>query len=348
MKLATKFGILTVLLTITGGAHATCNLTADMAAVSVQQNQGQGSFTCSTVSLSDGTQAIDLLAAGKILVTTDSGGSKVLNWEIQGADPGKTYPMALVRVKNNGEGASCNYTYDGITTEDSGLGNTAAGPVQTTSGSGTFFCGSLTQVFLPVEEQQAVLPTTTAGVDCIGSISDLTLDEGSIVVAESLDGETVAACSSSVDSGQAYCEDRCVNPPAEPRGESTACLDSVIAATGEFDLELCKPCDTALDLINDNDPLTNPPLHPNDDSPNAGLPMEFCWEKTGSAYSGAGDLSHPDPGNPPQINGQDRTPGTMLKHTAIRQSETSITWFNYCYKTTVTVNGRDYTVTTCR
>jgi len=341
MRLATKFGILADLLIITSGAHAACNLTSDMTAVSVQSNQGQGGFTCTSVNLSDGTQAVDLLSVGKISVTkTTGGGSKTLDWSMQGADPGKTYPLALVRVVNNGEGTSCNYTYDGISTEDSGLGNLAAGPVKIGSGSGTLFCGSLNQVKIPVEEE-VTLPTTTAGVNCTGSISDLTLPDGSIVVAESLDGETVAACSSTADSGQAYCEDRCVNPM--DRGELATCLATAGSGAflgGEFGLNACKPCDTALDLIDRGE---TPPFHPEED----GTPMEFCWEKTASAYSGPGDLSHPVEA-PEYTPGVPRTVGSMLKHTPIRQSETSITWYNYCYKTTVTVNGRDYVVTTCR
>jgi VCBS repeat-containing protein len=194
-----------------------------------------------------------------------------------------------------------------------------------------------------VEEE--VLPVTTAGLECTGDIKvggisifdDPDIAATTVVLAESLDGQTKAACNVT-GSGQSYCEDSCVNP--SDRGESAACLAaSALLGDGQFDLDACKPCDTALDV-------ENPPLHPLDGSEQAGLPMEFCWEKTGSVYEGTGDLS--DPVDPPELNGFPRTEGTMLKHTAIRQSETSITWFNYCYKTSIPINGRYYWVTTCR
>jgi hypothetical protein len=259
----------------------------------------------------------------------DLNGKRLFFWETtEEAD------AVLIKPSN---GNRCVYSYP--TTATSGQYLTPGN--NKTIGDVKICSDGRTGIAEPVVAEDPILPTTTAGVDCTGSISGLTLEEGSLVLAESLDGQTKAACSSSVGTGQAYCEDRCVSP--RDVGETLACTQSV-NANGEYNLAACKPCDTALDLMTDGDDSTNPPLHPIDRTP-----MEFCWEKTNSAYESTGDLA----GTPPDLDGGaaadiPRTPGTMLKHTPIRQSENSTTWFNDCYTTSVPVNGRYYWVTTCR
>ena len=205
----------------------------------------------------------------------------------------------------------------------------------------------------PVAEVGPKLPITTTADSCVATltvagVTDPIVFEGGVVLAESIDGQVKAVCNAEAGDTQAYCEDSCVT--FMDQGESTACLLSAkTLGTGEYGLADCKPCKTALDVMAEGG---NPPLHPFDGSQNEGLPMEFCWEKTGSVYEGPGDLSDPD--DPPQFkdgatgNLVPRTAGTMLKHTAIRQSDYSITWYNKCRKTSIELNGRTYYTTTCR
>jgi hypothetical protein len=178
---------------------------------------------------------------------------------------------------------------------------------------------------------------------CTGTINNAgnLIFEGGVVMAESLDGQEVAVCNAEAGGLQSYCEDSCVN--FRDVGETLNCTGSVDPVTGEYDLTECQPCDTANDVILAGG---NAPVHPI-----TGDAMEFCWEKTGSVYEGTADLVL-DP--PPDLvdtttgNVIPRSANTMLKHAAVRQSGNTITWYNKCYKTKTEVNGRTYTVTTCR
>ena len=310
---------------LTSPAWGACNVDLDVdgnpvtGATSAYELSGQGNISCADLSMSDITSTATL--------NFNSNGTQLDSWEtMEEAD------AVLIKPSN---GNRCVYNYPTIA-----LSGQLLTPGNNKTISDVKICSDgRTGIAEAVVLEEPVLPTTTAGDLCTGEINvggTNILPDGSVVVAESLDGQTKAACSVTAE-GQSYCEDRCVN--FQPRGETLACTTSAIgSALGEYSLDACKPCDTALDVIADGD---NPPLHPVD-----GTPMEFCWEKVNSAYEVGPlvDLA----GEPPAIEGSPRTPGTMLKHTPIRQSEISITWFNACYKVPVAVNGRTYWVTTCR
>jgi hypothetical protein len=316
---------------LTSQAWGACNVDLDeegnpvTGAASAYELSGQGNISCADLNMFDITSTATL--------GFSSDGKQLDTWAT-------TVEADAVLIKPS-NGNRCVYNYPTIAKSGQLLT-----PGSTKSISEVRICSDgRTGIAEPVVVEPEVLPVTTATNSCNGDIlaNGQSLIPGStptLVTAESLDGQFRAACNAA-GTGQSYCEDRCVNP--RDVGESPACLGSLDPLTGEYGLEECQPCDTALDVIAQGG---NPPLHPLDGSPNAGLPMEFCWEKTGSVYEGVGDLS--DPVDPPQINGYDRSAGTMIKHTPIRQSESSTTWFNYCYKTSVAINGRYYWVTTCR
>ena len=315
---------------LTSQAWGACNVELDVdgnpvtGATSAYELSGQGNISCADLSMDDITSTATL--------NFNSNGRQLDSWETtEEAD------AVLIKPSN---GNRCVYNYPTIATSGQLLT-----PGNNKTISDVKICSDgRTGIAEAVVAEEPILPTTTAGNDCTGdilidgsSIIDPEIAGQTLVLAESLDGQTKAACNVT-GTGQAYCEDRCVNP--RDFGESAECLASLNAATGEYGLAECAPCDTAKEVeARSATTGETPPLHPID-----GTTMEFCWEKTGSVYEEF-DLVEEVPED---ANGLPRSTGTMLKHTAIRQSETSITWFNYCYKTSVPVNGRYYWVTTCR
>jgi hypothetical protein len=259
-------------------------------------------------------------------ITLSSDGTQVDLWETQ--------EEADAVIVEPASGARCVYLYPDIA-----LSGQYLTPGSDKTIKSTVVCSNGRPGFEVVEEEPVNLPTTTAGDSCTGDImvdGTSILEDGSVVLAESLDGQTKAACSVTAE-GQDYCDDSCLNP--RDVGETLACTSSV-NKYGELDLAACKPCDTALDVIAAGG---TPPMHPV-----TGEPMEFCWEKANSVYE-QGDLAGPPPNiDDGSVMGIQRTVGTMLKHTPIRQSEYSITWYNYCYKTPIPINGTYYWVTTCK
>lgn len=160
MGISRKLSALGALFVLAGGANATCNVSG-VEAVSVQVNQGQGEFTCADVLSPSGQPVVDLGSWG--LVTISLGAiNKTLKWDLDlsGLPFGQTYPVYLVRAVNNGQGNSCNYAYDGITTSDDRLGNTSAGGINL---SATKVCGSLDPVALPVEPEPVQVIDTALG-----------------------------------------------------------------------------------------------------------------------------------------------------------------------------------------
>ena len=318
-----KSGILaTLVITATSGltsqAWGDCNVALDAdgnpvtGASSAYELSGQGNISCTDLNMFE--ISADL--------TFSSDGTQLDRWETQ-----EEADAVLVKPSN---GNRCVYNYP-----DVALSGQYLTPGSTKAISDVKVCSDGRTGIEIVEPEELVLPTTTAGDECIGDIQvdgSSVLEGGSVVIAESLDGQTRAACSVTAED-QEYCDDSCVNFRAV--GETLACTTSG-NANGELSLTACQPCDTALDVIADGG---TPPVHPV-----TGDPMEFCWEKVNSVYEGADDLV----GAPPAIEGTPRTAGTMLRHTAVRQSEYSITWYNACYLTPIPVNGRYYWVTTCR
>ncbi len=301
-------------LTLASQAWGACNTATegedDTGASNVFELSGQGNFSCADMNMYEITNAnITLSNDGKSAAWTAS----------EEADAVAVDPSS---------GNRCVYFYP-----DQAKSGQNLTPGNDKSISDVVVCSDGKPGYY---DEPEVLPVTTAGVGCTG---DIVVDGSSIfdgtsqavVVAETLDGQTVAACSLT-ESGQEYCEDRCEN--FRDVGETLACTTSV-NLLGEYNLAACQPCDTALNVIADG---RTPPVNPV-----TGDPMEFCWEKVNSVYEGENDLVE----TRPDIEGTLRTPGTMLKHTPVRQSETSITWYNACYLTNVSVNGTDYWMTTC-
>lgn len=181
MKLSARIGAVGALLTITGGAYALCNVDSESNAISVQINSGQGGFTCETGVIStDGRVVTDLYQGGDGVVKIDPGDTnKTLNWSIKPgmAPEGETYPVYLVRVLNNGEGQSCNYSYGGLATSDDNLGNATAGRVRDND---TLVCGSLDTIALPVEEEPEPDIVTTLGNGCTVSVTVKDADNNDI------------------------------------------------------------------------------------------------------------------------------------------------------------------------
>lgn len=324
----TKSGIsaaVSIIATLGLASHAwgACNITTDSAgdfvtgASNTFELSGQGNFSCADLNMTEVTA-----------VVTASDTAVVSN----GIDWTATEEADAV-VVDPSSGNRCVYIYP-----DQAKSGQYLTPGSDKSVNDVVVCTDGRDGFEVAV--QPVLPTTTASDDCTGDITVGTtsiLPDGSVVLAESLDGQTKAACNVTA-TNQEYCEDRCEN--FRDVGETLACTGSA-NLNGEYNLAACKPCDTTRDVIAAGG---TPPVHPV-----TGDPMEFCWEKVNSAYELTGDLA----GAPPNIDdgsvgGIPRTPGTMLKHSPIRQSDISITWYNACYKVPVAVNGRYYWVTTCR
>jgi len=321
----TKSGISTAVaiiatLGLTSHAWGACNTTLDAddnfvtGASNTFELSGQGNFSCADLNM---TEITAVVTASDTAVVSNG-----IDWSAS--------EEADAVVVDPSSGNRCVYIYPDIA-----LSGQYLTPGSDKRVSDVVVCSDGRDGFEVVEEEPVILPTTTAGDECIGDIQvdgTSVLEGGSVVIAESLDGQTRAACSVTAED-QEYCDDSCVNFRAV--GETLACTTSA-NANGELSLTACQPCDTALDVIADGG---TPPVHPV-----TGDPMEFCWEKVNSVYEGDDDLA----GTPPAIEGVERTAGTMLRHTAVRQSEYSITWYNACYLTPIPVNGRYYWVTTCR
>ena len=232
---------------LTSQAWGACNVDLDIygnpvtGATSAYELSGQGNISCADFSM------FEIPAT----LTFNSNGKQLNLWVTQ-----EEADAVLVKPSN---GNRCVYNYPTVATSGQFLtpgNNKVISDVKVCSDGRV----GITEA---VALEEPVLPTTTAGDDCTGAIdvgSGNILPDGSVVVAESLDGQTKAACSVTA-SGQSYCEDRCEN--FRDVGETAACTQSV-NNNGEYSLAACQPCDTALDLINDGDDSTNPPLHPVD------------------------------------------------------------------------------------
>jgi hypothetical protein len=292
-------------------------------------NAGQGNFACTDITSAFSGKAMEA-------VSIQLGG--IGNPDTWGLVPGQFtqdgLPVTGVKYvfATGGQGSRCLYKYDG-TGENSSSGAVRAGANNLSATA----CADGEPLQAAAEP---TLPITTAGEECTGEIrvGDDSIfgpeDNEVVVVAESLDGQKVAACAGFSEQEQAYCADQCLN--FRDVGQTEDCLSTASNhLPGELKLDACKPCDTALDVIAAGG---NPPLHPQ-----TGDPMEFCWEKVNSVYED-NDLA----GTPPPINGMPRTPGTILKHTPLRQTDSSTTFYNACSKTRIAVNGVDYWVTTCK
>lgn len=341
-RAASAAAIITTL-TFTSYAWGDCNTErAETLAASEYELSGQGNLSCAALNMSQ-----DLTDAAEIIINGDN--SISVKSELE-------FDAVVVKPSN---GNRCIYNYPTIAMEANGLT-----PGGNKSISDVIICSDeITGIIVAEPEEPPpppTLPVTTASNSCTGEIliegSNILGGQEAVVVAETIDGQIVASCSVTADSGQEFCEDRCVN--FRDVGESADCLFSVndytdgstTNNTGEYSLEACKPCLTALDVkagLGQSFGVLTPALHPDQTGYTPEIPryMEYCWEKVNSAYEGINDLG----GEPPVIvGGVPRAEGTMLKHTPVRQSETSITWYNKCYKTKVSVNGRDYWTTTCR
>ena len=313
-------------------AWAACNLDGSVTgAASVYDQSGQGNFSCSDLNFD-----FDITDLATITLSPD--GDSVQEVSISQPWTSSNQIRAVVVKPSNGD--RCVYNYPTVTYQAFELTPDSNKPV-----SEVLVCSDGVPGIKVSQDVEPTLPVTTTADSCTGDIkvdgssifSDTTAEVA--IIAETIDGQTVASCSLTAD-GQEYCEDRCVN--FRDVGETPACLTSVNGLTGEFNLTACAPCDTAKDVIAYNDTqavIDDPTLAiPEPVHPVSGAPMEFCWEKINSVCE-TGDLAGCAAG---------RNPGTMLKHTPVRQSDTSITWYNKCRKSTITLNGIDYTTTTCR